>query len=136
MFLSERAEQPREPLSEFHARLPVEELSSAGAIADEARDVEVAAEVYRIDRVVPAAKEFQEHTLMTVDVTAQQRKINAKNGMLVVRCGQRLGTLAAYLLEPQSEDGLWAWNFFDESLKQGADFPVIRLPAAAELVLR
>ena len=54
----------------------------------------------------------------------------------MVRCAQPLGTLAAYLLEPQSEDGLCAWNFFDEGLKQGADYPVLRLPAMAPLATR
>jgi hypothetical protein len=49
---------------------------------------------------------------------------------VVVRTAQRLGTLAAYLLEPQSEDGLCAWNFFDGTLKRGTDFPVLRVPAS------
>jgi hypothetical protein len=57
-------------------------------------------------------------------------------GMMVVRCAQPLGTLAAYLLEPQSEDGLCAWNFFDESLKPGADYPVVRLPNEAAITTR
>ncbi len=45
-------------------------------------------------------------------------------GTLVVRTAQPLGTLAVYLLEPRSEDGLAAWNFFDADLKAGGDFPV------------
>ena len=48
-------------------------------------------------------------------------------GTLMVRTAQPLGTLAVYLLEPRSEDGLATWNFFDAELKQGGDFPVSRL---------
>ena len=48
-------------------------------------------------------------------------------GTLMVRTAQPLGTLAVYLLEPRSEDGLAAWNFFDAELKAGGDFPVLRL---------
>jgi hypothetical protein len=35
--------------------------------------------------------------------------------------------LAMYLLEPESDDGLVTWNFFDRSLTPGAEFPVLRL---------
>jgi hypothetical protein len=62
-------------------------------------------------------------------------KAAVKAGTLVVRCDQYLGTLAAYLLEPEAEDGLCAWNFFDDALKEGADYPVLRLPATATLAL-
>jgi hypothetical protein len=34
-------------------------------------------------------------------------------GSIVVRTAQPLGNLAAYLLEPESNDGLLFWNFFD-----------------------
>ena len=37
-------------------------------------------------------------------------------GTLVVRTGQPLGNLAAYLLEPQSNDGMVFWNYFDRYL--------------------
>jgi hypothetical protein len=32
-----------------------------------------------------------------------------------------------YLLEPESEDGLVTWNFFDTSLRKGEKFPVRRV---------
>lgn len=37
-------------------------------------------------------------------------------GTYVVRTNQHLGNLVAYLLEPQSDDGLLLWNFFDNYL--------------------
>lgn len=37
-------------------------------------------------------------------------------GSLVVRTAQPLANLVAYLLEPQSNDGLVTWNFLDRYL--------------------
>jgi dipeptidyl-peptidase 4 len=51
--------------------------------------------------------------------------------MVVVRMDQPLRRLAAYLLDPESDDGLATWNFFDASLAVGRPFPVMRLPASA-----
>src|SRR5207237_5831143 len=56
-------------------------------------------------------------------------------GTVVVRTGQALGTLAICLMEPEAEDGLATWNFFDEGLKEGSDFPVMRLPRPEPLTL-
>lgn len=39
-----------------------------------------------------------------------------QKGTIFVPTGQKLGSLAAYLLEPESNDGLVAWNFFDRYL--------------------
>jgi dipeptidyl-peptidase-4 len=114
-----------------------ENLRGHGIVVEKlTADTEVAAQAYRVDRITTADKEFQKHKLVSVEVTPRQRKFTAKTGMIVVRCAQPLGTLAAYLLEPQSEDGLCAWNFFDEGLKQGADYPVLRLAVAVPLATR
>ncbi len=37
-------------------------------------------------------------------------------GSIIVRTAQPLANVAAYLLEPQSNDGLVTWNFFDRYL--------------------
>jgi hypothetical protein len=57
-------------------------------------------------------------------------------GTLLVRTGQPLGSLAVYLLEPQSADGLVTWNFLDAELKEGKEFPVLRVPVPAGLKAR
>jgi len=47
-------------------------------------------------------------------------------GTYVVRTNQSLGNLAVYLLEPQADDGLLYWNFFDRYLEPqwgGGYFP-------------
>ena len=52
-------------------------------------------------------------------------------GMYVVRAGQPFGLLAFYLLEPQSEDGLTTWSFYDNILAAHGPFPVIRITRPA-----
>ncbi len=114
-----------------------ENLARHGIVVEElTADAELTVEVYRVDRITTAAKEFQKHNLVTTEVTPRRMKQTVKTGTIVVRCAQPLGTLAAYALEPQSEDGLCAWNFFDAGLKQGADYPVLRLPVATPLKTR
>ena len=50
-------------------------------------------------------------------------------GWFLVRTDQRLGILAAYLLEPASEDGIATWNFLDRELQARAPYPIVRSPA-------
>ena len=54
-------------------------------------------------------------------------------GTYVVRAGQPYGLLAYYLLEPESEDGLAQWSFYDGILAAHADFPVLRITRPATL---
>ena len=53
---------------------------------------------------------------------ASPRRI-AAGGDYVVRAGQPYGSPRFYLLEPESEDGLAQWSFFDGILAAHADFP-------------
>ena len=48
-------------------------------------------------------------------------------GWYSVKTHQPLGTLAAYLLEPASEDGIVTWNLLDRELQPGAAYPIHRL---------
>lgn len=87
----------------------------------------VTAEVYAIDEVRRAEREFQGVRGAMVEATARRVALPIGPGWHVVRLGQPLGTLAVYLLEPESDDGLAHWGFFDESLAPGRDFPVLRV---------
>ena len=89
-------------------------------------------EVYRITAASKARFDYEGHRLVRVQVERRQEKREIPTGTVLVRTAQSLGTLAAYLLEPQSEDGLCAWNFFDSDLRTGEDFPVLRVPSAPE----
>jgi dipeptidyl-peptidase-4 len=107
--------------------IAVEELTAEALLMTEG---------YRVDKITTANQAFQEHKLVTVEVSQLKQKGTVKAGTLVVRCAQPLGTLAAFLLEPQSEDGLCTWNYFDAGLKVGMDYPVLRVPQAVELKTR
>jgi dipeptidyl-peptidase 4 len=48
-----------------------------------------------------------------------------------VSTAQPLGLLAAYLLEPASEDGVVTWNLLDAELKAGHAYPILRSRTAA-----
>jgi hypothetical protein len=43
-----------------------------------------------------------------------------------VRTAQPHGVLAAYLLEPASEDGVVTWNLLDAGLAAGRPYPILR----------
>lgn len=52
-------------------------------------------------------------------------------GWYLVSTDQPLGTLAAYLLEPASEDGVVTWNFLDRELQAGSAYPILRVEDTA-----
>jgi dipeptidyl-peptidase 4 len=75
---------------------------------------------------------------LTVHSQVQTRTLD--RGTYVIRTAQLLGVLAAYLLEPESDDGLAAWNFFDPDLDAGSAYPVLRvlgeLPASQLIAVK
>ena len=52
-------------------------------------------------------------------------------GWYVVRTDQPLGVLAAYLLEPASDDGVVTWNLLDREMKPHHPYPILRTLSAA-----
>jgi dipeptidyl-peptidase-4 len=60
-------------------------------------------------------------------------------GTYFVTTAQSLGSVAAYLLEPESDDGLVVWNFFDRYLSaqwsmEPQVYPVYKLLRPSNLV--
>ena len=97
------------------------------------RERELTVEVYRIGSVAYAEREFQKHRIATVEATPRIEKRRIPSGTFIVRTGQPLGNLIVYLLEPECEDGLTSWNYFDEHLNVGGDFPVLRVTSPERL---
>lgn len=96
---------------------------------------ELEVEIYRSERISRAAREFQQHRLVTVDAGKRTESRLIAEGTAVVRTAQPLGNLLVYLLEPQSDDGLVTWNFLDDELAEGKDFPIVRLMTRTDLPL-
>ncbi|MSQ23312.1 MAG: hypothetical protein EXR58_01985 [Chloroflexi bacterium] len=70
-------------------------------------------------------------TVLTV--RKERRRVSFAAGDLVVFAGQRLGNLLIYLLEPESDDGLARWEYFDRHIELGQPFPVYRIPRPMRL---
>jgi hypothetical protein len=87
----------------------------------------VQASNFIVDSTIISPRPFQGHHEARVvgRWMAEPRELRA--GTYIVRTGQPLGILLVYLLEPQSDDGLVTWNFFDGALTSGAAYPVLRL---------
>ena len=95
-------------------------------------------EAFKITALKAAARLNQGHWTSEIkgDYQAETRAFDP--GTIIVRTGQPLGSLACYLLEPASDDGLFFWNYFDRYLvpQWGRGFetcPVYRLIEPAPL---
>lgn len=95
-------------------------------------------ECFKISELVASQRLNQGHHTNTVKGSYATESTDFPAGTLVIRTSHPLANLAAYLLEPESNDGLMTWNFFDRYLvpQWGSGFntyPVYRLLAPAEL---
>jgi dipeptidyl-peptidase 4 len=97
-------------------------------------DVDLNVEAYKVAKISKPEDAFQGHRIDTLDVTSSTAERRIPVGTYVVKTAQPLGDLAVYLLEPQSEDGLAAWNFFDSGLEVGSEYPVLRVMSLPALL--
>ena len=94
----------------------------------------VTAQSFAVDSVLDRGR--SETPRMMKDVTGRWNDAAARTlatGTYVVRAGQPRGLAAFYLLEPESEDGLMQWSFYDGIVAPRTDFPVVRVTAPATL---
>jgi dipeptidyl-peptidase-4 len=87
--------------------IKIEKLSS---------DSKIEVQRFEISDLKGAPKMNQGHYTNTINGTYFIGQIEFPAGTIVVRTAQPLGNLVAYLLEPQSNDGLVFWNVFDRYL--------------------
>jgi dipeptidyl aminopeptidase/acylaminoacyl peptidase len=115
----------------------IENLRQHGVEVRPAVASPIAAESARIERVSFAPRAYQGHKAAEVKVTWKPAEpFTPATDAWFIPADQPLVRLAGLLLEPESEDGLTHWNFFDRALTVGAEFPVRRVrstgkPAAA-----
>jgi hypothetical protein len=79
-------------------------------------DSKIEVQQFEISDLKGALRLNQGHYTNTINGNYINGAINFPAGTIVVRTAQPLGNLTAYLLEPQSNDGLVFWNFFDRYL--------------------
>jgi hypothetical protein len=78
---------------------------------------------------------FEGHRTSTVEGqwSSEPTDTTVVAGWYLVRTDQPLGTLAAYLLEPVSEDGVVTWNLLDRELRADAPYPILRLRSSPRM---
>jgi len=98
----------------------------------------VSVERFKFDEIKGAGQLNQGHYTQAVkgEFIAEEKEFPA--GTYIIKTNQKLGNLAACLLEPQSDDGLLFWNYFDKYLvpQWGGDYfpyPVYRLMEKTDL---
>jgi hypothetical protein len=101
-------------------------LREHGVIVGRRHASRVPVEQFAIADVRHAERAFQGHRATSITGRFERRDVEVPAGSLVVSTKQPLGRLAFYLLEPESDDGLTTWNFFDEALKAGGSHPVLK----------
>jgi len=74
------------------------------------------AERFEISELKGSARLNQGHYTNSIKGRCVTESREFPEGTIVVRTAQPLANLAAYLLEPQSNDGLMTWNYFDRYL--------------------
>ena len=94
------------------------------------------AEAFRVDSVTVAPNLFEGHRTVTAEGNWAARDASAAAGWYFVSTRQRLGVLAAYLLEPESDDGVVTWNLMDRDLRRNAEYPFLRATAQVNVPRR
>jgi len=79
-------------------------------------DSKIEVQRFVITELKGATRLNQGHYTNTIKGTYKLETVDFPVGTIVIRAAQPLGNLAAYLLEPESNDGLVVWNFLDRML--------------------
>jgi hypothetical protein len=120
-------------------RVVVDKLQAHGISVEEVTlPLTTEVETFVIKEVNRAERRFQGHSEVKIRGDYAKQEMTFEPGTILVRTSQPLGVLAAYLLEPESEDGLATWNFLDPFLEPQKTYPIyklIREPAIATQTL-
>jgi dipeptidyl-peptidase-4 len=81
-----------------------------------ASDSKLVVERFEITELKAESRLNQGHYLNNLKGKTSSDTLDFPAGTIVIRTAQPLANLAAYLLEPQSNDGLAVWNYFDRYL--------------------
>ena len=89
-----------------------------------------------VDAVTRSPKPFQGHNEVKLKGQYVSEQSTIAAGARIVRLAQPLGLLAAYLLEPESDDGLTNWNFMDPWLEAGKPAPVRKIMSNVKIATK
>ena len=100
-----------------HSKIIEKKLLQHGLIVEKLTEpVTVKVETFKIKELIAPKRPYQGHYINRLKGEYSVIEKEFPKGTIFVPTGQKLGNLAAYLLEPESDDGFVAWNFFDRYL--------------------
>lgn len=115
----------------------VERLLQHGITVEElTADLTTDVDAFQIAGIEKSKRPVQNHTTTKITGSFRQEKQTFPIGTILVRTAQPLGRLVFYLLEPESDDSLTTWNFFDSSLETGKTFSVYKLMKEENIATR
>jgi len=95
----------------------IELLKTHGIILEKLTSgTKIKAEKFVITEIKGAPRLNQGHYTNAIKGSFITEEVDFPAGSIIVRTAQPLANVAAYLLEPQSNDGLVIWNFLDRYL--------------------
>jgi hypothetical protein len=101
------------------------------------RDTTMEVEVYKIDDYKTSPRPFEMHHLNSdVKLTASMKTLSFRKGDYYIPMDQVGNRFLAEVLEPQSEDSYFAWNFFDGILGQKEGFSSYVFEETAKEILQ
>jgi len=108
----------------------VEHLRQHGVQVEQLADAEnFSGEVFLIEQLEVKDYVFEHHNMVTLKGAFKADKRRFPKGAYKVDLAQPLANLIFYMLEPQSDDGLVTWNFFDKVLYQaGVNKKIVEYP--------
>ncbi len=95
----------------------IENLKTHGIQLEQlTKETEMKVERFKIEKLSPSKRINQGHYTNSIEGKYITETKTFPEGTYIIRTAQPLGSLATYLLEPQTDDGLLKWNFFDRYL--------------------
>ena len=105
----------------------LEKLLAHGIVVEEAAEEFTASvDAFEIGTIDRSQREFEGHREVSLAGRFESREVTFPARSIIVRTAQPLSALAAYLLEPESDDGMVNWNFLDEVLAEGEIYPIFK----------
>ena len=95
----------------------LEKLLQHGILVEKlSRPANLTVEGFRVTELKAQPRPYQGHRLNSATGEYFEEERDFPAGTLFIPMAQSLANVAAYLLEPESDDGLLVWNFFDRQL--------------------
>ena len=96
------------------------------------KEEKLTGEIFTVEKITKSARKFEGHLMASAEGKFEPATRTFQKGDYKVDLAQPLANLIFYMLEPQSDDGLLTWNFFDAYLEQNSvatkpvEFPVFK----------